>query len=230
MDPARFLSHARLTLPVAAVRDGQRLVWDALAQARERSVPAGPLALQKLYQYPVPKLSPDGSCSLVEALDPEPYHLDRALGGVAPGTTLALLTLQTLVEAVQRAVGCDWLGVYQARQLDDGPALVKLAYRGLPSRAEFPLTAAFAEHSTNTQVGLSGHARLLEDVRAHVASGGAYYECDPKVQSEACLPCFDSAWAVAGLVDAEHATPGFFTPERLGLLVALALEAPRVFP
>ena len=46
------------------------------------------------------------------------------------------------------------------------PVLVKLAYVGRPSRAEFPLTKEFAEKSTNSTVGLTGRATVIASLIA----------------------------------------------------------------
>ena len=83
----------------------------------------------------------------------------------------------------------------------------------MPSRAEFPLTEAFAEYSNNSRVGLTGWAVLIEDVKAWRAEGGGYYECDPKVMSEVCLPVQGQDDNVLGILDAEASSAGFFTPE-----------------
>ena len=75
--------------------------------------------------------------------------------------------------------------------------LVKLSYFGAPSRAEFPLTDEFAAISNNSTVGLSGKARIINDVPAYLTKGGEYYTCDPKVLAEACIPLFDAQGQVA---------------------------------
>ena len=106
---------------------------------------------------------------------------------------------------------------------------MKLSYKGQASRAEFPLTAAFAKKSTNVSVAMTGLARVIPDVKAHVAIGGAFYECDPKTQTELCLPIIEPR-GVLGVVGAEHTSAGHFTPERQAWLAALALEFPAVLP
>ena len=181
-----------------------------------------------LYRYPVPMLSEDGSCSIVDELAPTPYDLTGALGSRSYATTRKLRLLHQLVERAVWITGADWLGVYQRRTRHDGSeALVKLAYRGRPSRAEFPLTAAFARVSTNAQVGVSGRAKVIADVESHTREGGAFYVCDSAVQSEACLPLFlAESRTIAGIVDAEATAQDFFNHERLAVLVALALVAP----
>jgi L-methionine (R)-S-oxide reductase len=189
-----------------------------------------PAERDALYRYRVPKLSTDGVCSMHDQLAPEPYDLEVVIGRRDERLTRSLRALGVLVETVMKQTQTDWVGVYQKRRVASGPALVKLAYRGVPSRAEFPLTEAFAAKSNNTAVGLSGKARLINDVNAHVRQGGAYYECDPNVSSEICLPIFESDGSTCGIIDAESTRSAHFTPERLAWFVALALEAPLHFP
>lgn len=226
MDTRSWLQRAGITLDVGVIREAQQGLWGVLEEAKKASLPATPSALNALYLYKVPRLSPDGSCSLHGELDPKPYDLGTALGGRSVQNSFALMTLDALVEWAHAATKADWLGVYQVR----GDKLVKLAWRGADSRAEFPLTEAFAQKSTNVAVALTGRARELQDVRAEKARGGAYYECDPKVQSEVCLPLFDAAGKLVGVLDAEARASFFFDSTTLPALVALALEAPSHFP
>lgn len=187
--------------------------------------------LDSLYTYPVPMLSEDGSCSRVDELAPVPYDLGAILGGRSEQTTRRLSLLERLVERAQETTGADWIGIYQKRANPRGvPVLVKLAYVGRPSRAEFALTRAFAERSTNSTVGLTGRATVIDDVSKHVEAGGGFYVCDEGIQSEACLPILDDARAVVGLVDGEAKAKGFFTNDRLAVLAALALVAAPVLP
>ncbi len=230
MDVSEYLKRAKVQASSTAVVDAQRRLWAVLDEAKKASLPATPSALNRVYLFKVPKLSADGSCSLHDELDPTPYDLSTVLGGRTIRNSMSLVVLHSLVGEVARHGGIDWLGVYQARALPSGRALVKLAYEGVPSRAEFPLTEAFAKTSNNAAVGLSGTARVLADVQAHVQSGGAYYECDPKVRSEACLPVLADGGQVVGLIDAESPKPNFFDDEHLAMVVALALEVPHHFP
>lgn len=230
MDATEYAKRAGLTLQVGLVREAQQRLWDIMEGLKSASLPATPTALDRLYRYQVPRLSADGSCSLIDELDPTPYDLAAALGGRSANATLNLMALNALVEEVVRSSAADWVGVYQARAVSRGRALVKLAYRGLPSRAEFPLTEAFARTSNNSAVGLAGKAVLINDVQAHVVAGGGYYKCDPKVQSEACLPVFTEGGELVGIVDAEATYPGFFDEARLAQVVALALEVQARFP
>lgn len=187
--------------------------------------------LDTLYAYPVPMLSENGTCSLIEELAPEPYDIAPILGGRSDANTRKLLLLNQLVEHATQLTGADWLGIYQSRpnKLTDA-VLVKLAYRGRPSRAEFPLNATFATGSTNASVGLSGYAKVIDDVAAHTAAGGAFYVCDEEVQSEVCMPVLDEDGKVLGIIDAEAAPKAFFNSSRLVTLVAMALVIPALLP
>jgi len=184
-----------------------------------------------LYTYQVPMLTEDGTCSIVDELAPVPYDLTGILGGRTEQTTRRLALLERLVERAQETTGAEWLGIYQKRVNSAGvPVLVKVSYVGRPSRAEFPLTHEFAEKSTNSTVGLTGRATVIEDVSRHVEAGGGFYVCDDGVQSEACVPILDDAREVAGIVDAEAKPKGFFGADRLAVIAALALVAPAVMP
>ena len=184
-----------------------------------------------LYAYPVPMLTEDGTCSLPDALAPVPYDLSGILGGRSEQATRRLALLERLVERAQETTGSDWVGIYQRRTTPAGsPVLVKLAYVGRASRAEFPLTPEFAAGSTNSTVGLTGRALVIDDVKRHVADGGGFYVCDGEVQSEACLPLLDEARAVVGIVDAEAKPRSFYNPVRLATLSALAIVAAAVLP
>lgn len=230
MDPRDYLSRTKLVVPERAVREAQTKLWEVLDEARKASIPATPHALGRLYSYKVPKLSADGTCSLVDELQATPYDLSDALGGRGMRNTLALMVLSGFLEAAINHTQLDWLGVYQVRPRPSGKALVKLSAKGNPSRAEFPLTEDFAKRSNNVAVALSGSPRVIVDVHEHAKAGGAYYECDPKVRSEACVPIFGSDGAIVGIIDGEHSTVGAFDDEKLGWLVALACETPNHLP
>lgn len=229
MEPRDYLARTKLTCDITLVRDAQRELWGVLEDSRHRSLPAIPSAMDRYYRFKVPRLAPDGSCSLPGELEKEPYDLGATLGGRTPQLTATFLTIDSFLEHVMKKSGAAWLGVYQARTTAKGPTLVKLSYKGGPSRAEFPLTIDFAKKSTNVAVALSGAATLISDVKAHLAAGGAYYQCDPKTQSELCLPVFDQGGVIA-VVDAEHPQAGHFDAARQAMLVALALELPAVLP
>jgi L-methionine (R)-S-oxide reductase len=184
-----------------------------------------------LYTYVVPMLSQDGACSVLDELAPVPYDLTGILGGRTEQSTRRLALLERLVERAQETTGSDWVGIYQRRANAAGePVLVKLAYVGRPSRAEFPLTAEFAAGSTNSTVGLTGRTLVIDDVRQHVEAGGGFYVCDDRVQSEACLPILGEDRQVAGIVDAEAEPRAFYGPARLATLAALAIVAAAVLP
>jgi putative methionine-R-sulfoxide reductase with GAF domain len=176
-------------------------------------------------------LTADGACSIVDRLAPVPYDLAGILGGRSEQATRRLALLERLVERTQETTGSDWVGVYQRRANSAGvPVLVKLAYVGRPSRAEFPLTHEFAEKSTNSTVGLTGRSTVIDDVGKHVEAGGGFYVCDDGIQSEACVPILDEARQVAGIVDAEAKQKGFFGAERLVVIAALGIVAAAVLP
>lgn len=184
-----------------------------------------------LYTYRVPMLSEDGTCSLIDELAPTPYDLTAILGGRNEVNKRKLLLLNQLVEHGTQLIGADWVGIYQARKNGfAAPVLVKLAYRGRPSRAEFPLTAQFAARSTNSSVGLSGHAKVIDDIAAYTAEGGGFYLCDDAVQAEICIPLFDEAGKVIGIIDAEAVPKAFFNADRAATAVSMALVAPALLP
>ena len=185
-----------------------------------------------LYRYEVPLISEDGACSLIDEMDPAPYDLARILGEESEANTRKLKLLNILVTRATMVTGADWVGIYQHRLNPVGnPVLVKLAYRGRPSRAEFPLNAEFAKGSTNSTVGLSGAAKLIDDVAAYKAEGGGFYVCDDAVQSEICVPIVDPAdGKVLGIIDAEASPKGFFNADRQSAIVAMALVALALLP
>ena len=208
--------------------DVERAVRDFMEALAEKVHVSDP---DTLYRYSVPMLSDDGACSLPDQLAPVPYDLTGILGGRSEQSTRRLARLERLVERAQETTGAEWIGIYQRRTNAAGtPVLVKLAYLGRPSRAEFPLTRAFAEHSTNSAVGLTGRAIVIDDVRAHVESGGGFYVCDAEVQSEACVPILGAAREVIGIVDAEAKPRAFFGVERTAVLAGLALVSSALLP
>src|SRR5688572_6349473 len=232
MDPGRriadYLRIAGLESLSARVGDVERAVRD-LVDAMGEKVDVGDGS--SLYSYSVPMMTEDGTCSIVGQLAPVPYDLGSILGGRSDQTTRRLALLERLVERTQETTGADWIGIYQRRTNSAGiPVLVKLAYVGRPSRAEFPLTQEFAERSTNSTVGLTGRATVIDDVGKYVESGGGFYVCDDGVQSEACVPILDEGRQVVGIVDAEAGPKAFFGAERLAVIAALAVVATAVLP
>jgi putative methionine-R-sulfoxide reductase with GAF domain len=223
-----YLRMAGLESLVGREADVELAVRDLL-EAMGEKVDVGDGA--SLYSYPVPVMTADGSCSVVDQLAPVPYDLGAILGGRSSQTTRRLALLERLVERAQETTGSDWLGIYQRRVNSAGvPVLVKVSYVGRPSRAEFPLTADFAQKSTNSTVGLTGRSTVIDDVAKHVEAGGGFYVCDEGVQSEACVPIISEDREVAGIIDAEAKPRSFFGAERLTVLAALAMVAAAVLP
>jgi len=140
-----------------------------------------------------------------------------------PRAAALLRRLAAVVARLQAKVGCEWLGLYQARPAAGGGwALIKLAYVGSASRADFPLTEAFAKKSSNSTVGMQNSARIIADTRPPAAAEGGggggegpYYECDAKVRSELCLPITSAdGGRLLGIIDCEAWSPAFFTEAR----------------
>lgn len=182
------------------------------------------------WQYFVPELGEGGACSLFGQLADEPYSLAKTLGQ-NQDVQQRLQQLSAWVLDYQDAQQSDWFGIYQKRPQALGESvLVKLAYFGAPSRAEFPLTEAFAAISNNSRVGLTGVAKVINDVTAYVTTGGEYYTCDPKVLSEACLPLFSAEGEIVGIIDAEAFRSEAYSIDALVRLVALCLVIPSQLP
>ena len=223
-----YLRMAGLETLIGREADVERAARD-LVDAMGEKVEVGDEST--LYTYTVPMLTEDGSCSIVDQLAPVPYDLAAILGGRSEQTTRRLALLERLVERVQETTGADWVGIYQRRTNAQGlEVLVKVAYVGRASRAEFPLTHEFAQRSTNSTVGLTGRATVIDDVSKHVESGGGFYVCDDGVQSEACLPILDGSRGVAGIIDVEAKPRAFFGAERLAVAAALSIVAAAVLP
>ena len=208
--------------------DVERAIHDLVATLSAGVAPSDP---RTAYEYPVPMLSEDGTCSVVDEMAPVPYDLTAILGGRSDQTTRRLRLLGTLVHRARETTGAEWVGVYQRRANGTGaPVLVKLAYVGRPSRAEFPLTREFAERSTNSTVGLTGRATVIDNVTRHVEAGGGFYVCDDGIQSEACVPILDESRNVIGIIDAEARPTGFFGAGRLAVVAALAMVSAPLLP
>jgi L-methionine (R)-S-oxide reductase len=172
--------------------------------------------LRSLYEFKVPLLSLDGTCSVAHKLAKRPFnlatdayqlpfeeeHLERLLS--AP-TTHRLLYLRHVVRQLNAVVQADWIGIYRMVEADGEPALLKEAYLGEHSRAVFPVTEAFAKKSTNSWVGLTGNVRIIEDTNVR-ESGVSYYECSNKVQSEICVPIYGAPSVSASIASSSSAT------------------------
>lgn len=183
------------------------------------------------YQYLVPELGEGGSCSLFGALQDDPYCLKEILTGHVGDNNYLLARLQQIVDYVIAETRADWFGIYQARVKSDGEqVLVKLAYFGEPSRAEFPLNKQFAEISNNVKVGLSGVSNIVNNVAEYIASGGEYYTCDPKVQSEVCMPIFNPEGDIVGITDTEAFSAEFFDQQKIAILAAANIVIASLLP
>ena len=225
---AAYLRMAGLESLMGREADVERAVRDLLEAMGEKVAILDP---DSLYSYSVPLLTEDGTCSVVDQMAPVPYDLTGILGGRSEQTTRRLALLERLVERAQETTGAEWVGVYANRVNSAGiPVLVKVSYVGRPSRAEFPLTHEFAERSTNSTVGLTGRATVIDDVSKHVEAGGGFYVCDDAIQSEACVPILTDDREVAGIVDVEAKPKGFFGGDRLVVIAALALVSVAVLP
>lgn len=217
MNASQYLTLAEIELSQASLADD---VVSNLAALET----AAPSDTEALYQYQVPELGEGGACSLFDEMADEPYQLAPILGGVTTANSQLLADLNRAVAEITKQSQCDWLGLYSRRVNAEGEdVLVKLAYQGEPSRAEFPLNDAFASISNNSTVGLTGKGRLIQSVKAYLADGGEYYTCDPKVQSELCIPLYDNNQQVIGILDAEAFQEEFFSAEKLAQFIGLAL-------
>jgi|GEM_PF-689950 len=187
--------------------------------------------VESLLRYRVPALMPDGCSRIDGSLAEEPYDLRLTLAIPKNGSaaqhdeTKRVFFLDRLVDKVTLDTAVNWLGFYESRKLPTGEALVKLVYRGIASRAEFPLTKEFARKSNNSTVGLTGKAVLINDIEKYLwKQGGPYYQCDSKVLSEACLPIFDaSGTTVIGIIDAESFERNKYSATELAKLIATAI-------
>ncbi len=174
-----------------------------------------------LWQYPVPKLGEGGSCSLFGELEKQPFSLDSVF---SKKDEALLEKLTHLTEYVRSQSKVDWFGIYLLKEVDDCQQLVKVAYYGAPSRALFPLTEQFSLISNNVAVALSQSGRIVNNVAVYLEQGGEYYNCDPKVKSELCLPLVLENGRTLGIIDAESFTTDFFDDERQAFFKAVCLE------
>ncbi|MBZ9612074.1 GAF domain-containing protein [Rheinheimera maricola] len=230
---ADYIERAGLTLSGATVASFAEKVQQLQTelQAYLATTAASNAAPEVQWQYKVPELGEGGACSLFGHLADEPYDLTAILGGKNAENQRLLAQLSNIAAFYREHSGLDWFGIYQARaNINAEPVLVKLAYYGAASRAEFPLNSEFAKISNNSTVGLSGKAKVINDVAAYLGTGGEYYTCDPKVQAEACLPLFDQSGKIVGIVDAEDFNKNVFTADALALLVAVCLTIPAYLP
>lgn len=220
MHASHYLTLSSLSLASPDTADQQA---EALMQLDRSPLPDN---IDDLYRFQVPELGEGGTCSLFGELAEEPYDLSQILGGENDANSQLLADLHAAVQKITADTGTDWLGIYSRRTNSEGEeVLVKLAYTGAASRAEFPLNPEFAALSNNSTVGLSGKGRLIQSVNEYRADGGEYYTCDPKVQAELCIPLYNEQDEVIGILDAEAFSEQFFDDTRLSAFVGLALWA-----
>jgi L-methionine (R)-S-oxide reductase len=182
---------------------------------------------KNLTTYPIPKLSPEGVCSLPMEMEEKEFDLTPFF---TRSVNTDLQPLYSVTTWLKEASEADWAGVYgiydgphvPALGEDHPPILLKLAYDGKPSRGWFPISADFAKRSNNVTSVLQGKVILINDVKAHLAAGGSYYECDPLVQSELCFPIYHEGRSV-GLIDLEGLRKNQFN-EKDVWLATLAAE------
>lgn len=178
------------------------------------------------YSYAVPLLGEGGTCSLFGELDEKPFNLEAVL---SEAQRPLVTESQKISDWIQANTEIDWFGIYLKVAEGEDSSLTKLAYYGEPSRAQFPLTEAFASISNNTAVGLSGEKRVINDVQSYVTEGGEYYTCDPKVKSELCYPIISTKNnnskqhdpEILGIIDAESFSTHCFDNEKLALFDAV---------
>ncbi len=185
--------------------------------------------VKSIYVYDVPKMTADGSCSIIEEKAEQPYNLAETFGVQSDWArlknhpyTIRLWRLKQIVAKIYKQSEVEWFGIYRKMQNPKRESvLVKEAYRGLFSRAEFPLTEAFAKKSNNSTVGLTGKAILIQDLQVHA---GPYYKCDGKINSEFCAPILDEDSNVIGIIDAEAFAKNHYSPERLLQIAKVAFD------
>lgn len=177
----------------------------------------------RILRYPVPKLGDNGSCSLIDELEDEPYDLSFWFNHDINDSLKKLTDISNKLKAANEKISADWLGVYAVGVRDNAPQLVKLVYTGIPSRAEFPLNEEFAKISNNSRVGLSGIGAVIHDVPAWCEALGSYYTCDTSINSEVCLPIINQKNEVIGIIDAEAKNKKFFDENKLTWLIAFTI-------
>ncbi len=174
--------------------------------------------VEKLLTYQVPKLGEDGIVSIIDELSDTPYKLKKILlynNFNDEEINKLVYKLNKVMELLHSEIGSDWTGIYKKLNTETGPALVKLAYKGIASRVEFPLTKEFSKHSTNSTVGLSGKAVLVTNVGKHRQEGKPYYTYDEKIKSELCMPIFSKDKEVIGIINLESLQENFFDEEKI---------------
>lgn len=215
-------------LSLSGVTTSPLLVEQALAEL-DAFLNSEQSTVDAVWSYLIPELGEGGSCSLFGQLQDAPFELESYINNNQENKVL-LKKLNAIVQFVVDKTQVDWFGIYANTLTPEGEQLLKLAYYGAPSRPLFPLTEDFAKISNNVQVALSSKGRVVNDVAEYVAQGGEYYTCDPKVQSEACLPMFDNISGCTGIIDAEAFSTGIFDEQVLAVLVAACIRIPQYLP
>ncbi len=222
-----YLQRAEIAISAEEFESVVESHLDRLALACDGSLS---LTDDELLRYKVPELTPDGACSIFEDLAEEPYDLTRVVGELTPEIRTLLVKLHQVVNYVVSQSDVEWFGIYRGFAVDnEDPVLAKLAYFGVPSRAEFPLTEDFMSRSNNVNVAFTGKARVINDIQQYVLDGGEYYTCDPKVESEVCLPIFDYQGNSIGIIDAEAFSKDFFNGNEQALMVAVCMYLSDLF-
>ena len=183
-----------------------------------------------VFTFRVPILSPDGTCSANKGLEETPYDIrTRIDASDEEKLERNLRHIHALLAGAQKKVNADWIGVYQTiTRPHESDVLVKLAYQGRESRAEFPLTEQYAALSNNSTVAMTGKGIVIDSVREY---HGAYYECDGDVNSEACLPIYSQDFSqVVGIIDAESFSEHHFTSDKVAVLAQLCLQLAETLP
>lgn len=178
--------------------------------------------LEKLYEYKIPTVSADGTCSNLDKLASKPfnlalnaYHIEYSPEILCNHlATYRLIKLGEIVNILRSLTNADWIGLYRVVLADNIPTLLKEAYFGEPSRPLFPMSKEFAVKSTNSWVGLTGNARVIPNTRLR-EEGVSYYECSGKVQSELCVPILreisSGQYQTIGIIDLESWNVNHFT-------------------
>ena len=168
---------------------------------------------QKLYVYKIPKVSEDGTCTLPDELQDEPYDVRKKFENDSE-----MIFTKKIVELLKEQTASEWAGIYKKI----GNDLIKLYYLGTASRPEFPLSDEFAKISNNSKVGMTGKAIIVNDVEEHVKQGKSYYSCDNKVKSELCLPILKDG-KIWGIIDMEAFNKKHFSDQRIFRVAMIGL-------
>ena len=197
-----YLSRACLSEVHVSLSDTERHCANLLAVVDGSETTT---ATEIAWEYQVPELGEGGACSLHGKLAKDPFDLASFLGGKTARNEYLLRAASTAVQYYKSHTQTShWFGVYlKTTSKDDLSVLAKLSYFGNPSRPLFPLTEDFAAISNNSSVGLSGTGRIINNIKEYIKSGNPYYTCDQNVNSEACLPLYNSKGELVGIIDSE---------------------------